>query len=310
MSESIGADLNEHLIGGIPNMNKVDEDENGSFKSNAHMSSYISSIRSRFGQDPSQFIIDPEYEVCGELGKAPDLSKHYRKKVIVVAPHLSFKISSNTFTCGECNSPVTPKAWVSDCRAIQDLDGSVHVMLYQYQCTGKCGCKMHAFSTSEDGTFKMVMPDGLRDLYDITFTHRSGYTSKLMQYIVDCSLTSMSFYSMGSGIQSLRVQRYLTNKKKYYTYVKYFIDDAKRKFAFDQDQSKLDAAISSIKPFSSMHDPKEYNELMRPTDNFIIRLFIDYVSSHRETMEAFMASIPVDDTISIDTMFQQTTIRI
>lgn len=145
---------------------------------------------------------------------------------------------------------------------------------------------MHAFSTNEDGTFKMVMPDGLRDLYDITFTHRSGYTSKLVQYIVDCSLTSMSFYSMGIGIQSRRVQRYLTNKKKYYTYVKYFIEDAKRKFAFDQDQSKLDAAINSIKQFSSMHDPVEYNELMRPTDNFIIRLFIDYVSSHREMMEA------------------------
>ena len=59
-------------------MNKVDEDENGSLKSNAHMNSYTSSIQDRFTQDPCRHTIDPEYEVCGELGKAPDLSKYYR----------------------------------------------------------------------------------------------------------------------------------------------------------------------------------------------------------------------------------------
>ena len=76
---------------------------------------------------------------------------------------------------------------------------------------------MNIFSKCQEGKIKMSMPNVYRRFYnDLTLRHRSGYTTKFLQTIIDDPMTLKNFYSIGEGMKSLRVEEYL-RKKKHFT---------------------------------------------------------------------------------------------
>lgn len=177
--------LEAHLIGGVPILEKIDDDDYEKYKVNID-TVHMNTLKQRFINNPTQIIIDPDSEVlCYEVSTKPNLKDFYKKKVIVVHPMLSFPIWKDQIKCNKCNNDghenFICKQWC-DPRMVNDIDGCVSVLLFQYQCR-HCQDKMHAFSTDDNGNFKMKMPDYIRDSYGITFTHKSGYTSRFMQYI-------------------------------------------------------------------------------------------------------------------------------
>ena len=310
--------LEEHLISTPHPLHQLDEEEHGTFTISRHMENYISELQVKIQKSIDEnkainIVVDPDNNTysLGELGDLPVVENFYKKKVIVVAPHKNFTYYKDEFKCCKCNKTVSPKGWSQDVRMIHDLDRSLYALFYQYQCLSN-GCvyknkRFHAFTRTNDDDekeFIMNMPQALRDMYGITLTAKSGFTSKIVQYIVDNSLTSMSFYSMGVGIQSMRVQSYLQRKKLYYTYAQFYVDKAKRDYAFHKNDDKLRESIRKLSTFSAMHDRNGYNELMRPSDNFIIRIFIDYAKDHSATINTFIENIPVFPTISIDHTFK------
>jgi hypothetical protein len=159
------------------------------------------------------------------------------------------------------------------------------------------------YSKDNEGNFKLEIPGSLRSLYydDIIVTHKCGYTKKFIQYIVSDALTAKSFYSIGEGIQMLRVDEYLRLKNIYYVLVKAYLDEEVKKQMLVQND--LQSKIQSIPTFSSMCDKEGYCEIARPTDTFIIFLFHNYVQERKELIKNYIANIPVDKTISIDHTF-------
>jgi hypothetical protein len=113
-------------------------------------------------------------------------------------------------------------------------------------------------------------------------------------------MTSKTFYSIAEGIKSLRYQEYLRKRELYYSFVRSYVDTLVTKNNISANDEALVTEIASVDDFSAMHDKACYNEMARPTDNYIIDVFERFVEDMQPIFDEYIENIPVDKTMSID----------
>ena len=242
--------LNDRLIStdDLGSFNDIEEEEISNQRSNHLMDNFTKTMKAEIitkGQRVS-VIYDPTVEVLQTFspGDQPSVMDYYIKRIYRYIPHLNFPRQADQILCNECRKNVSKKGWSRSDRLIFDLHGTIHLLLYQYTCTNK-NCiqhsqEMHCLHKREDGKYKLYIPEAIREIYysDITLTHRSGHTSSFLQYIVDDTMTSKSFYSIGEGLRSFRVQEYLKKKRMYTLLLETFIEKKTGQCCYERGYSK------------------------------------------------------------------------
>ena len=132
----------------------------------------------------------------------------------------------------------------------------------------------------DDGiNYKINAPKLFRECYCIEVSTKSGYTRQLMQYIIDDSLTSKSFYSVCEGLKSFRTKEYEDRKNKYLFQIEYYSTILSHQYQLTKDKTAFEDAINKIPIFCKVKDPLGYNELHRLSDNYVIMLFEKLVTT-------------------------------
>jgi hypothetical protein len=288
----------------------VDKEEEKFHTTNQIVQKYLDVMKQDIIRKNNQSLVpvvwDPDIELVPKfiIGAKPNVNDFYLKKVYRCIPHRNIcGFRMDQLKCGSCNNQLYLHGWNRDSRCIYDVSGIHVAVFYNYKCKNdKCEYKgeMNIASTNTREELKMSMPDIYWQYYsDITLRKCSGYTRKFIQNILDDAMTSKTFYSIAEGIKSLRYQEYLRKRELYYSFVRSYVDTLVTKNISANDEA-LVTEIASVDDFSAMHDKACYNEMARPTDNYIIDVFERFVEDMQPIFDEYIENIPVDKTMSID----------
>lgn len=224
-------------------------------------------------------------------GKVPLPQPYWVKPVVVWIPHYQFPDAILRCPCGSespCDGIVRPKGYPSDFRYVHDMNSGVYLLQYQYVCKqSSCGKK-----TNSTG---LQLPGNLNNLCPVILTHKSAVTRDVLTFITSAATTGMSFSEMGKHMGTTRLTKYLDCFTDYNVRLQYYRDTLS-----GPNKLTSSTSLTPYAEFGAFDDKTGFNEIARPSDQFLEKLFIEYVKQHDEfivNVESQRESHPV---ISID----------
>ena len=148
----------------------------------------------------------------------PKVNDYYRKPCMVFAPHIQFPEVFAKLKCVECKKcSLKPKEWASkpSARYIHDIDGSMYFLSYLYSCT--CSTKKMYYQDLSD-----QLPDFMKLSYPFRLTTKSGYTDRLISFMVTSVTSRQTIEEFVNVLGNLRIERYLYLRALYCSAVQYY----------------------------------------------------------------------------------------
>lgn len=201
----------------------------------------------------------------------PTAASYYVRPVVCWWPHLLFPGVELKCPKTGCLSgrPLKPKGVVPP-RYIHGMESGVYLSQYNYICE-TCNTKTTAMD--------VVLPGGLNFLCPVSLTHKSGFTRDVQTFITSAATTGMSFSEMGKHMATLRLTKYLDSFAEFKIRLKYYLESAQSIISSSSQQTAV------CPEFSSFDDNTGYNETVQPTDQYLQRLFTDFVEKNVDFIE-------------------------
>jgi hypothetical protein len=229
-----------------------------------------------FGESaPFYHSFDPTQKYFG--GVRLNVESWYVKPVVLCAPHLNFPGVAIRCHHLMCSGHYIKKERAAD-RVIQGLHSEVYLLQYKYRCSNGVGCLNvdHSSYSSAEVVHTRRCPEYIRAATSSLFylTHNSGVTGELLTYILTDAMSPKSFEDIQLGIKTFRETQYLESRAEYTA-------------ARDHICQTENLLPESFPDFSAMDDANGYDcQPNIPTTEYIIKVFQEYVSEHRESMES------------------------
>jgi len=135
------------------------------------------------------------------------------------------------------------------------------------------------------------VPDYVRILFPFFEKHKSLVHEDLMTFITTDALTGKTFSEIGKGICNFRINDYLRKRSFYLSIMKkYHVNTI--------------TGVVSLPFFSKFDDEEGFNEILQPTDQYLVDFFEDYVTGHQKFIDDAQDAIPFCPVISTDHTFR------
>jgi len=223
----------------------------------------------------------------------------YLKPVVVIAPHLLMLSNLKCTNCkanGVGDNNLTLKGlftflvvlssviisydnyddvfknmiqgWHDKVRYVHGLKSGWYVLQKNYFCK-TCKTKLTGEMLLEESE---QIPDLVKLQIPVIFQRRSAVHRELANYIVSDAITAKTFDEIGSVISTFRASEYLEKRTLYYALCDDFTKLENQGIERSL-QGRTEFTPTVLPSFSAFDDPKGYNEVLQPTETFIIDFF-------------------------------------
>ena len=141
----------------------------------------------------------------------------------------------------------------------------------------------------------VAVPDHIKIWYPFTRTNKTVVHNEIVTMLMHDATSGKSFENIGSLIATYRLHEYAVHRAYYTAAMSFFYQNCSSLFSSTDENDPI--------LFSSMEDPEGYNQVLQPSDNFLLEFFNIYTESKEGDMEIINDTTLPGDNISIDVTY-------